>query len=433
MRGLFAVAAIAIATAADPLTEAVTRRDARAVDAVLKQTRQPAPGALAWAVQLGEREIALKLIAAGADVNAVSEYGESPVTLAALNGDAELITALLKAGANAKAARFNGETALMLAAGSGNAQAVRLLANAGADVNAVESRKGQSALMWAAAEGHAEAVKVLIASGANVKAASTAGFIALSFAIAKNNAPSIQALIAAGADPNFALPDGTKAILMAASHRSAAAASALLDAGADPNTADRTGNTPLHLAAQAGDVTLTKKLLAKGAKLDAKTAESTGGRGFFRGPPGNQTPLFVAARAGHVGAMKALIEAGADPKQRTPDGGSFLMAAVGSANVEAVKFAYQFDDDVKVVTREGATLMHASVTGTANGATLEAQLRVCEVIQFLAAKGAPVDERNSAGRTPIDLADGLPIDKAVDLFTELILKSGAKPKSPSKR
>ena len=78
-------------------------------------------------------------------------------------------------------------------------------------------------------------------------------------------------------------------------------------------------------------------------------------------------------------------------------------------------------------------IMHASVTGTANGATQEAQERVCEVIRFLAERGAPVDEKNAAGRTPIDLADGLPIDKAVDLFTELILKSGAKPKSPSKR
>ncbi|MBM3765138.1 MAG: hypothetical protein FJW32_07075 [Acidobacteria bacterium] len=433
MRGVFAVAAIAALSAADPLTEAVTRRDTRAVDLALKKTPKPEAGALAWAVELGEREIALKLIAAGADVNAATEYGETPITLAALNGDAALIGALLKAGANAKAARFNGETAFMLAAGSGNAEAVRLLAEAGADVNAIESRKGQSALMWAAAEGHAAAVKVLIDKGADVKAASKAGFSALSFAIAKNDAASVLALIGAGADANYALPDGTKAILMAASHRSAAAASALLDAGADPNTADRTGNTPLHLAAQAGDVTLTKKLLAKGAKIDAKTAEATGGRGFFRGPPGFQTPLFLAARAGKIGTMKALIEAGANPKERAPDGGSFLMASVGSANAAAVKFAYQFDDDVKIVTRDGATLMHASVTGTANGATLEAQLRVCEVIQFLADKGAPVDEKNKAGRTPIDLADGLPIDKAVDLFTELILKSGAKPKSPSKR
>ena len=98
-----------------------------------------------------------------------------------------------------------------------------------------------------------------------------------------------------------------------------------------------------------------------------------------------------------------------------------------------LKFAYQNDGDTKVVTSDGATLMHASVTGTANGGGLEAQNRICEVIRLLAEKGAAPDEKNAAGRTPIDLADLLPIDKAVDLFTELILKSGAQPKSPSKR
>jgi hypothetical protein len=55
------------------------------------------------------------------------------------------------------------------------------------------------------------------------------------------------------------------------------------------------------------------------------------------------------------------------------------------------------------------------------------------VIQFLADKGAALDERDARGRTPIDVADTLPIDKAVDLLTELIIKSGATPKKPSRR
>ena len=58
---------------------------------------------------------------------------------------------------------------------------------------------------------------------------------------------------------------------------------------------------------------------------------STGGR--FAG---GQTPLFLAARGGYLDVMKALLEAGSDPHYRAPDGGSFLMAAVGSANVAAV-------------------------------------------------------------------------------------------------
>jgi len=55
------------------------------------------------------------------------------------------------------------------------------------------------------------------------------------------------------------------------------------------------------------------------------------------------------------------------------------------------------------------------------------------VVQFIADKGAPLDEKDGRGRTPIDIADGPPIDKAVELMTQLIIKSGAQPQHPSKR
>ncbi len=61
------------------------------------------------------------------------------------------------------------------------------------------------------------------------------------------------------------------------------------------------------------------------------------------------------------------------------------------------------------------------------------QDEIVEVIQFLADKGAKLDEIDAAGRTAISLADIGPIDKAVDLLTALILKSGSTPKIPSKR
>ena len=326
----------------------------------------------------------------------------------------------------------------MIAASAGSADAVNQLIARGAVVNAVESRKGQNALMWAAAEGHSNVVRTLIDHGADVKAKSKGGFTALVFAAVKNDLPSSRALLAAGADPTYVLPDGSKVLTVAAIWHSTAVAIALLDGGADADTVDRTGNTLLHTAAQQGDVELLKKLLAKGSDPNARTAKvgSAGGRGGgggFRTQTGEQTPLMLAARANQIDAMKALIAAGADTKLKAEDGSTLLMAAVGSGQVEGVKFAWQYDHDIHVIADGGVTMMHASVTGTAQGATQEAQDRVCEVIQFLADKGAALDELNAKGRTAIDLADGLPIDKAVDLLTELIVKTGAKPKSPSKR
>jgi hypothetical protein len=55
------------------------------------------------------------------------------------------------------------------------------------------------------------------------------------------------------------------------------------------------------------------------------------------------------------------------------------------------------------------------------------------VIRFLAEKGAKLDEKDRTGRTPISIADTLPIDKGVELLTQLIIKSGATPKTPSRR
>jgi ankyrin repeat protein len=287
--------------------------------------------------------------------------------------------------------------------------------------------------MWAAAEGHPDVVQCLIDHKADIHAASKSGFTALVFAAIKDDPKSVQKLLAAGADANFALPDGTKTLLVAASHKSALAAGALVDGGADPNVADKGGNSPLHTAAQAGDVELVKKLLAKGADANARTAKAAAagrGGGGFRQVAGEQTPLMIAARANHPAVMKALVAGGADPKLKAQDGTTLLMSAAGSGHVEAVQYTYELDSDVKAMTATNSTVMHASVAGSMQNST---QLEICKVIQFLADKGAPLDEKDGRGRTPIDVADILPIDKAVDLLTDLIKKSGATPKTPSKR
>jgi ankyrin repeat protein len=439
------VAASCLAASDLRLVDAVKRRDQKTIASLIHEhadvnAAQPdGATALAWAAHLGADDAAELLLAAGAKVNAPDEYGETPLTLACANGDAGLVRKLIEAGADAKAARWDGETALMIAASAGSVEAVNELIAHGADVNAVESRRGQSALMWAAAEGHSDVIQTLIDHGADVKAASKAGWTPLVFAAVKNDAKSIQTLLAAGANPNYALPDGVKVLIVAASHRSTAAAAALVDGGADPNVADRTGNAPLHTAAQIGDLELLKKLLAKGGNPNVRTAKlENGGRGAFAGGAGaffgriagEQTPLMVAAKANHVEAMRALIAAGADPKLKAQDGTTLLMSAAGSGHLEPVQYAYEFDQDVKAVNDSHNTVVHAAVTFTMTNST---QPEICRVIQFLADKGAPLDEKNARGRTPIETADTLPIDKAVELLTDLIVKSGATPKVRSKR
>ena len=85
---------------------------------------------------------------------------------------------------------------------------------------------------------------------------------------------------------------------------------------------------------------------------------------------------------------------------------------------------------VKAQTETKSEVMHASVTGSLQVST---QDEICKVVEFLAAKGADLDPLDANGRTPIMIANVLPIDKAVELITKLIKASGAEPKVKTTR
>jgi hypothetical protein len=74
------------------------------------------------------------------------------------------------------------------------------------------------------------------------------------------------------------------------------------------------------------------------------------------------------------------------------------MSAVGSGHVGVVKYTFDaLDSDINAVNDFGSTLMHAAVSGTAATAT---QAEICEVIQFLADKGAKLDEKDGRAAAP---------------------------------
>lgn len=84
----------------------------------------------------------------------------------------------------------------------------------------------------------------------------------------------------------------------------------------------------------------------------------------------------------------------------------------------------------RCVNARKSTVMHAAVSFTLQNST---QAEVCSVVQFLADKGADLDDEDVNGRTPMMLANILPIDTAVTLLNKLITDSGATPRHPAKR
>ena len=156
-------------------------------------------------------------------------------------------------------------------------------------------------------------------------------------------------------------------------------------------------------------------------------AEAVAQRGG--GGTGDETPLMLAAKADHEDVMRALIAGGADPSLRAGDGSTLLMDAAGGARLKTFKYAYELRSTRRCQDHRHGPDHHALAVGQGG----RSQPETCEVIQFLADHGAPLDELDSTGRTPISIADRLPVDQAVDLLTKLIADRGLKPKIPSAR
>jgi ankyrin repeat protein len=88
--------------------------------------------ALHTAAQAGPYAALERLLSEGADVNARSSAGETPLMLAAARGRLDVIGLLIDRGADVNAVTDAGNTALMLAAARGQVDAARALMERGA-------------------------------------------------------------------------------------------------------------------------------------------------------------------------------------------------------------------------------------------------------------------------------------------------------------
>ena len=414
---LLVVARAAAAVGDLPLVDAVRSGDTAAVRALLSEhadvnaAQADGATALAWAAQRDDLESAELLIQAGAGVNAANEYGATPLWLACNRANAAMVEKLLKAGANPNLALLTGETPLMAAADRGSLDVVKLLLAHGANVNAKETRGGQSALMWAVAEKQSEVVRALVEQGADVRDRSAGGFTPLLFAAQQGDLDSARILLAAGADVNEGTPNDGSALLVAAASGRDDLAAFLVDRGADPNAVDPKDFSVLHHVVSRRDMpNSVKSLLAHGADPNAHLTEEPPNRRTEDISLIGATPLFLAARAGNTVGVRLLAANGADPKVKTKENTTPLMAAAGvgkfqddrevtssrDARFETAKLLVELGADVNGAGENGWTALHgAAYTGSD------------EIIQLLVEKGASMDAMDRFGQTPLSIAEGV--------------------------
>src|SRR6202011_3254996 len=98
-----------------------------------------ADASLAGLIQAGHRDAALKMIAAGADVNAAQGDGTTPLHWAVYKIDADLARALLERGAKPDVINNYGSSPLAEAGKGSNTPLVEMLLDAGSNVEASNS------------------------------------------------------------------------------------------------------------------------------------------------------------------------------------------------------------------------------------------------------------------------------------------------------
>lgn len=268
--------------------------------------------ALHTAIEKDEVEIALALIAAGADVNVQTSDEErtTPLILATKKGHAELITALLAAGADTTVQDAGGQSAadhasyreelralfpdsggtpvfmkiernmppLIRAVHCGDRAAFTAALADGVDVT---NYRGDTALMFAAAYRHMHMLEALLEAGADIAAVNNKGDSAWTYAFVSGAEPVRLLLEARGFKNSM---DALNA--MAAQSMRRDAAKQAIEAGDIGRVAKlideleldvdflSVGMRPLEMAIDRGDAALIQLLVAKGA--DASLPDSSG-------------------------------------------------------------------------------------------------------------------------------------------------------------
>ena len=349
-------------TGSTEIVEILLARDVD-VNATIPSTGQTA---LMWATAERHRDVMYQLIAAGAELDAQSVTGFTPLLFASRNGDIEAATVLLEAGAGVNMTGSDGTHALPLAIVSGHEELALFLLGQGADP---DGRVFGVAALHAAAGN----VDMWLRDWLRVRGANTLTFTLGVGTVSRVNL--VKALLEHGADPNARIT--TTGVSMFYLREPKKGAFETFSVG----TGDLKGATPLWVAAW----------------------DAHGMGSYFIGNGQGGVP------AGEV--IRLLLEAGADWTLTTLDKTTPLMAAAGLGRASftpetprgrrtpgaeaAVKLLVEVGADINAVNEADFTALHGAAFKGLN-----------EVLEYLVEQGADMDAQDFRGRTAFRMAEG---------------------------
>ena len=266
-------------------------------------------------------EIVERLIAAGADVNAIDVLGGPVLHVATKDRTLGALELLLAAGADPNARNTRGASALPWTLES--EKAAHVLVNAGADVNSLD-RNGNPILDAAFRFGTANAVRILLEGGADVNVLNTSRE-PLIYAAYSGGAEKLRLALEFGADVDARGPGGRTVLSAMTRQEFTDEYMQLIDAGADLDVCDDLGNPPLALALSSPHIHFTEALVHAGATVNTYSRAG-------------EPLLAVAIETDSLEKVVLLVEAGADVNMTTSDGRTILELAKAAASPEVVEY-----------------------------------------------------------------------------------------------
>jgi cytohesin len=300
----------------------------------------------------GNIEAVKQHLAAGADVNAKTLSGRTPLGWAALRGHKGIVELLIAEGANMNGKSDEAGTPLHDAAWGGHKQIVELLIAKGADVNAKIEGDG-TPLHYAARKGRKEIAELLIAKGTDVNAKNEEEYTPLHYSAAF----------------------GQKEV-----------AELLISEGADVNAKTKRGETPLDWAKKYPETAdLLRKHGGKTGELKRFTATSQPEPTTAKAP---DISIFDAAEDGNIEAVKQHLAAGTDVNAKDDDGFTPLNYAVPAGKEETADLLRK----------------HGGISGAEDSIHVAAIMGNIEAVKQHLAAGADVNAKDKYGRTPLTYA-----------------------------
>ncbi|XP_062595988.1 ankyrin-2-like [Saccostrea cucullata] len=318
---------------------------------------------LTAACRRGHFPVVKLLVEAGAGVNQVNAFNESPLCAALKSKNIVLIKFLLaRKSSKSKSELMHSEeppnielldlcmengksdvgNLMLMASKSGNLSSVKYLLNS-LKCSDQQNHYKTSSLMIAIKRGHQEVVKALVEAGAGSDGISALN-VAMSeenldiakdlirqFKICKNMESDLTPLVHAAESGNFTILKELLitcpkekctylakniSLLEIVSKSSVEVALLLIKHGANVNEEDRDRRTPLYVASVQGILAVVFSLICAGAKHNVRINKYK----YF--------PVYIASKNGHLEVVKLLITAGANLKMKTEEGFTSLMKAV---------------------------------------------------------------------------------------------------------